>query len=183
MPTPLLTSPDSSQPTSCSSAPSSLLRLPFLDNIQMCNASVTRSSLCLLAQSTIQASFHSAEWSCVQACSAMANFSNCLWLQVLLCSFSLLSSHWIVFLVYTHPHVKGTWYTTMNCFPNGSGSFTLVSSEQMVLTVLKVTFMPKLLHTLLITLRTPSLQRILIVLLGTQSCSLGSYFLTETIQC
>ena len=46
-----------------------LLRLPLLGIIWMCGASFTRSSLCLLLQSTICAPFYSG-LSCVQACSA-----------------------------------------------------------------------------------------------------------------
>ena len=64
-------------------------------------------------------------------------------LQASLCSFSLNSRHWTVFPMYASPHEQATWYTTIDCFSNDSGSFTLVSSEQMVLAPLKAILMSK----------------------------------------
>ena len=73
---------------SCSSTPPSLLKLPFLAAIWICNASFTSSSLCLLARSKTWVSCHLIGWSCLQACSAVEDFSNCPQLQASLCSSS-----------------------------------------------------------------------------------------------
>ena len=82
--------------------------------------------LCLLAWSTTWVTFHSTEWSCLVACSLMAAFSRCHWLQASLCSCNLQSSHQMVFWGYTCQHEQGTWRicTTTDRFSNGSGSFT-----------------------------------------------------------
>ena len=50
---------------------------------------------------------------CLQACSAVASFSSCPWLQASLCSLSLDSSHWMVLSIYVCPRWQGTWYITM----------------------------------------------------------------------
>ena len=98
---------------SCNSTPPSLLRIFFLTAVQMCSASFTRSSLCLLAQSITAASSHSMWWSCLRACSAMADFSHWPRLHASLCSFSLDSILRMVFPTYTFPHEQGILYTTM----------------------------------------------------------------------
>ena len=77
---------------SCSSTPPSLLRLPYLAAIQIFNASFTRSSLCLIAQSKTWVSCQSIGWSCLQACLPMVDFSNCPQLQASSCSCILDSS-------------------------------------------------------------------------------------------
>ena len=61
---------------SCSFTFPSLLRLPFLAAIWISNASFTSSSLCLLAHSKTWVSCHSKGWSCLQACSAMADYNS-----------------------------------------------------------------------------------------------------------
>ena len=60
------------------------------------------------------------------------------------------------FAVYACPHEQASRYTTMDCFTSDSGFFALVSSEQMVLAVLKSTLMSKPLRILLISSLTPA---------------------------
>ena len=73
----------------CNSTPPSLLRLFFSTTFWMCCTSFIRSSLCLLARSITAAWSHSVQWSCFQACSAMADFSHWPRLHESLGSFSL----------------------------------------------------------------------------------------------
>ena len=124
-------------PKRCASLTSSIIHKEtwqFCDNPIICHPEFCG---CIInkkkTRSSTEASAHLMVWSCVQACSATADFSSCPLLQVSWCSFSLVSSLRMVFPMYTFPHEHGIWYTTMDCLSTDSGSFTLVSKERRVL--------------------------------------------------
>ena len=137
------------------SPPSLLKWLPSAD-VRICSASFRRISPCLLAQCSIAVPLQLIGWFCSHACSATADFSTWCLLQAFLCSFSLISKCQMVFPMYTWLHKHGVRYTTMDCFPTGSWSFTLISKEWRVLPALNATFTSCLLQTLLISLLTPA---------------------------
>ena len=93
----------------------------------MCRASFNLSMSCLFALSITFVLSQRIGWCSDQACSAMADLSNCPQIHASLCSFNLVSNHLTVSPMYIFPQVHGTWYTTLDSFPMGSLSFTLVN--------------------------------------------------------
>ena len=123
---------------------------------RMCIASLSNSSLWVLAWSITVASSHLIGWWFSHACSARADFSSAPYWHASRCSFILVSSRLTVSPMYFLPQLQGIWYTTLDFFSITRVSFNLVSMERRDSQDLKTTFRLNFLQTRLMSSLTPS---------------------------